>query len=210
MKIITLRIDEEEKARLERLAESGNVTLSRALREGAALYLSDVQAKVHRARGGDATFLGVRRDNAGRPVNATSAATSTELKLLGRLRAHMYDGGFQSLRRSLDQGTDPGVVLAGLGHWLDMVGKLYAADRSEIGWSWFVKDYCPGYSHEGAVAPLRRLIHSSLVADIDANIAGILDAIDAGFRRLLDDVEKLELVRRAVLPAWQVLEGEIK
>ena len=35
-------------------------------------------------------------------------------------------------------------------------------------------------------------------------------AIDAGFRRLLDDVEKLELVRRAVLPAWQVLEGEIK
>jgi hypothetical protein len=102
------------------------------------------------------------------------------------------------------------VVLAGLGHWLDVVGKLYAADRSEIGWSWFVKDYCPGYSDEGAVSPLRRLVRNSLVGDVDGNVAEILDAIDAGFRRLLDDVEKLELVRRAVLPAWQVLEGEIK
>jgi hypothetical protein len=210
MKIITLRIDEQEKARLERLAERGNVTLSRALREGAALYLSEVQAKVHRARGGDATFLGIRRDKVGRAVNATSAATSKELKLLGRLRARMYDGGLQSLRRSLDEGTDPGVVIAGLGHWLDVVGKLYADERSEIGWSWFVKDYCPGYSGEGAVSPLRRLVRNSLVGDIDGNVSGILDAIDAGFRRLLDDVERLELVRRAVLPAWQVLEGEIK
>src|SRR5205823_3964471 len=111
---------------------------------------------------------------------------------------------------SLDEGTDPGVVLAGLGHWLDVVGKLYADDRSEVGWSWFVKDYCPGYSDQGAVSPLRGLVRKSLISDSNGNVAGILDAIDAGFRRLLDDVEKLELVRRAVLPAWQVLESELK
>jgi hypothetical protein len=139
-----------------------------------------------------------------------SVATSKEFKQLGKLRSHMYDGGLQSLRRSLDVGADAGVVLAGLGHWLDIVGKLYAAERSEIGWSWFVKDYCPGYSEDGAGGELRRLVRNSLVGDTEGNLAAILDAIDAGFRRLLDDVEKLELVRRAVLPAWQVLEGEIK
>ena len=66
MKLITLRIDPEEKARLDQLAEQGNITLSRALREGAALYLSDVHGKLHRARGGEATFFGVRRDRSGR------------------------------------------------------------------------------------------------------------------------------------------------
>src|SRR5262245_39694771 len=107
MKIITLRIDEEEKARLDGLAERGNITLSRALREGAALYLSDLQAKVHRARGGDATFLDVRRDKAGRSVNESSTPTSKERRLLKGLRERMYDGGLQALRRSLDEGTDP-------------------------------------------------------------------------------------------------------
>src|SRR5262249_17033396 len=165
MKIITLRIDEEEKARLEGLAERGNITLSRALREGAALYLSDLQAKVHRARGGDATFLGVRRDKAGRPVNESSAPTGTERRLLNVLRKQLYDGGLRALRRSLDEGADPAVVVAALGHWLNLVGRMYAAEGSEIGWSWFVRDYCPGYAAEGATKPLRRLVKRSLVGD---------------------------------------------
>jgi predicted transcriptional regulator len=43
MKIITLRFDPEEKARLAELAREQNVTLSHALREGAKLYLQDLQ-----------------------------------------------------------------------------------------------------------------------------------------------------------------------
>lgn len=43
MKIMTLRITPQEKARLEALAVERNVTLSYALREGARLYLEDVR-----------------------------------------------------------------------------------------------------------------------------------------------------------------------
>jgi len=86
MKIITLRIDEEEKARLEHLAERGNITLSRALREGAALYLNEVQAKLHRTRGGDVTYYGVRRNKAGEPINAPTAPNKRERALCDSLR----------------------------------------------------------------------------------------------------------------------------
>ena len=45
MKVIALRLDPDEKARLEQLAAERHVTLSHALREGARLYLDDMSAK---------------------------------------------------------------------------------------------------------------------------------------------------------------------
>lgn len=45
MKIITLRFDPEEKARLQELAAARNITLSHALREGARLYLDEFSAR---------------------------------------------------------------------------------------------------------------------------------------------------------------------
>jgi predicted transcriptional regulator len=44
MKLICLRLDEDEKARLQELAAERNLTLSYVLREGARLYLEDRSA----------------------------------------------------------------------------------------------------------------------------------------------------------------------
>lgn len=44
MKIITLRFDPAEKAALAAKAAEQNITLSHALREGAKLYLAELQA----------------------------------------------------------------------------------------------------------------------------------------------------------------------
>src|SRR5436190_753218 len=96
MKIITLRIDEEEKARLEQLAEAGDVTLSRALREGAALYLRDLQGRMNRSRGGDATWYGVRRDKRGRPRTKGSDPTPMAAKRAAQMRAALYDRGLRA------------------------------------------------------------------------------------------------------------------
>lgn len=41
MKLMTLRMPTEEKARLEQLAKQRNVTLSHALREGVKLFLEE-------------------------------------------------------------------------------------------------------------------------------------------------------------------------
>lgn len=43
MRVVTLRMDPSEKARLEMLARQKNVTLSWALREGARLMLEDAK-----------------------------------------------------------------------------------------------------------------------------------------------------------------------
>lgn len=43
MKLVTVWFTEEEKAFLDELAEKENVTLSRALREGAQLYFNDAK-----------------------------------------------------------------------------------------------------------------------------------------------------------------------
>ena len=43
MKLIALRLDEDEKRRLEQLARDRNVTLSHALREGARIYLGELR-----------------------------------------------------------------------------------------------------------------------------------------------------------------------
>lgn len=45
MKIVAMRLDADEKARLEQLARERNITLSYAIREGLKLYLSDWTAR---------------------------------------------------------------------------------------------------------------------------------------------------------------------
>lgn len=209
MKIITLRIDEEEKARLDQLAEAGDVTLSRALREGAALYLTDLQGKLGRARGEDVTWHGIRRDATGTPKNASSQGTARQAALVETLREKMYDNGLQLIRRTWQAGGEPRVTLASLAQWLSTVGQLYIADSGEIGWSWFLRDYGGPFAGSEESAVLRRELRASVVREATVSVAAVLDALDAGFLRLLSDIESQNLVRRSVLPAWEVLEREL-
>jgi hypothetical protein len=51
MKLVTVWFTEEEKAILDELAKSENVTLSRALREGAQLYFKDAKGWIEKRRG---------------------------------------------------------------------------------------------------------------------------------------------------------------
>lgn len=51
MKLVTVWFTEEEKATLDELAQSENVTLSRALREGAQLYFKDAKDWIEERRG---------------------------------------------------------------------------------------------------------------------------------------------------------------
>jgi hypothetical protein len=205
MKLITLRIAEEEKARLEQLAQRGNVTLSRALREGAALYLADARAKVHRARGGDATFHGIRRDASGRPQGKKSPPTEIEVQRLEGMRRHLYELGFFALRESWERGCNPSVVAAAIAHWLSLVGHVYVSNGDEVGWDWFLRDYC-GYSTPESSKAVRRGIRSALIGPFELDVPLLLDTLDAGFQRFLRDATHLEPVRRAVLPTWAILE----
>ena len=209
MKIITLRIDAEEKARLDQLAEAGDVTLSRALREGAALYLTDLQGRLGRARGRDVTWLGIRRDSSGKPTNARSKPTARQTTLIETLRAKLYDDGLQLIRTAWAEGTDPRVALASLAQWLSVVSQIYASDSGEIGWSWFLRDYGGPFADSEASTVLRRALRAAILREPTVNIAAVLDAFDEGFQRFLTDVESQNLVRRAVLPAWEVLEREL-
>ena len=210
MKLITLRISEEEKARLEQLAEARNVTLSRALREGAALYLGDVRERVHRARGGQTTFLGLRRDKSGRTLDAPSAPTAGERRRVESLRATLHTRGLGAIRDAWGRGEKPGVVLAAIAHWLGFVGRVYGRSASESGWDWFLRDYCPEYADEGKRAELRREARRGLVRGTNINVGPVIEALDCGFAKFLDDVERQELVRRAVLPAWTTLEKDLR
>jgi hypothetical protein len=205
MKLITLRIDEEEKARLEQLAERGNVTLSRALREGAALFLSDAQGKVHRARGGETTFHGVRRNKSGRSQNKPTAPTTIEWARLRSLRAGLYEQGFAAIRDAWNESADPAIVLAAIAQWLSLVGYVYVSNGDEVGWDWFLRDYC-GYATADASESVRREIRGALLRPPDVDVAALLDALDAGFRRFMKDAEEQDRVRRAVLPTWHMLE----
>lgn len=209
MKIITLRIDEEEKARLEQLAEAGDVTLSRAFREGAELYLKDLQARAHRARGGDATWHGVRRDKHGRPLSKRSKPTPSAAQRVTSLRRALYERGLIAIREAWEGGTEPSIVLASLGRWLDLVGEIYVGQPNEVGWSWFLNDYCASYGQSEARMRLRREIEASLVREVDVDVSVLLSTMEGGFLRLLDDAEHQEYVRRAVLPAWAVLERRL-
>src|SRR6266566_3484763 len=125
MKLVALRIDEEQKARLEQLAEERDVTLSRAFREGAVLYLNELREKAHKARGGDVTFLGIRRDNEGRTLNKPSKPTAGERKTLEALAIAIERRGLGDIRSAWDAGTPSSVVLAALGQWLSLIGRLY-------------------------------------------------------------------------------------
>jgi hypothetical protein len=209
MKLIALRIDEEEKSRLEQLAEERDVTLSRALREGAALYLSDLRMKSHRAKGGDATFLGIRRDTNGRNLNKPTRPTKGELERLGRMRGALGEDGLDRIGAAWATGTDAPVALAAVAQWLSLVGGLYVGNETEVGWQWFLRDYCPQYAEPAAAEQLCRQVKGSLISEPDVNVAALLDALDYGLQRLLDDCEHQELVRRSVLPSWSVMETEL-
>ena len=208
MKLIALRIDEEEKARLEQLAEERNVTLSRALREGAALYLSDRRARAHRAKGGESTFLGIRRDAQGRVLNKPSKPTAGELAAVHSLRAALQYTGLASIRVAWDRGTEPGVVLGALGQWLSLVGRVYVSNPSDVGWSWFIKDYCAPDMDADAIATLCRQVGSGLFTVPAIDLAVLLDTMNVGLERFLEDAEHQESVRREVLPVWRVMEHE--
>ena len=162
MKIITLRIGEEEKARLEQLAEAGDVTLSRAFREGAALYLNGFQERRHRARGGEATLHGVRRDKEGRPLTKRTEPARVAARRAARLRAALYDDGLMTIREAWELGAKPAVVLSALLHWLDLVGEVYASQPGEIGRSWFIRDYCREYTDRDARMELLRDMNGAL------------------------------------------------
>jgi hypothetical protein len=203
MKLVALRIDEEQKARLEQLAEERDVTLSRAFREGALLYLSELREKAHQARGRDVTFLGVRRDEGGRTLNKPSKPTMGELKRVDELGTAMRQGLGQ-IRAAWDAGASAAVVLAALGQWLSLVGGIYVSNPGEVGWDWFLRDYCPGYETPEASEDLRRVIRSALVSEPNIDLRIVLDSVSAGSARLLQDAETQDLVRRAVLPAWVV------
>jgi hypothetical protein len=210
MKIISLRIGEEEKVRLEQLAEAGDITLSRALREGAALYLKEFQGKLHTARGGNVTYWDIRRDKQGRPLSKRSEPTRGELRRVRTLRAALYGRGFLSVREAWESGAAPTIVLASLASWLDLVGEVYVGQGNYIGWDWFLRDYCEGYEEPGAREEVRRELEGSLMRGATRlNMQTALGSIEAGFLRLLDDAENQELVRRAVLPRWEVLERRL-
>jgi hypothetical protein len=208
MKIVTLRIAEEEKARLEQLAEDGDVTLSRAFREGAKLYLRDAQQRVHKARGGEATWHGIRRDKRGRALSARTDPTPLAARRASRMRAGL-ERGLAAIRDAWDSGTKPAVVLSSVGQWLDLVGEIYVGQPNEIGWSWFLADYCPGYEQSGARESLQRELEGSLAFGTTLNVPAVLAALESGLRRLVDDAEHQELVRRAVLPAWEIVERRL-
>jgi hypothetical protein len=210
MKIITLRIDEEEKARLEQLAEAGDITLSRALREGAALYLRELQGRAHRARGGEATWYGIQRDKQGRARTKRTDPTPTAEKRAARMRAALYDRAFLRIREAWEGGAKPAVVLSALAQWLDLVGQVYVGQSNDIGWSWFLRDYCPGYDEPDVRDALRRELEGSLAYGATVNVPAVLDAMESGFLRLADDAAHQEDVRRAVLPAWEVLERRLQ
>jgi Ribbon-helix-helix protein, copG family len=205
MKLITLRISEEEKARLDQLAEAGDVTVSRALREGALLYLTEARGRLHQVLGGDTTFHGVRRDKLGRTLTEASEPTRNEREVVQVMRGELQDRALGAIREAWDTGADPRVVLAALGHWLDLVGEVYVASSDETGWAWFLRDYCSGYAEPSSRDALKAEIRGALLREPSVDVRGLLDSLDAGMTRLLRDAERQFLVRRAVLATWKVL-----
>jgi hypothetical protein len=209
MKLITLRIAEEEKARLELLAERGDVTLSRALREGAALYLRDLQGRVHRVRGGDTTFLGLRRGTDGVPLSQPTEASEAELQLIGTLRERLLDAGLGSLIDSHAAGAPPRVVVAALGQWLSLLGEIYVGHPADVGWTWFLRDYWSDRSETDVAQLVEAIPRAAAGVDPVVQVEDVLHSLADAFERFTSDVEQQELVRRSVLPAWQVVAGRL-
>ena len=210
MKLVALRIDEEQKARLEQLAEEREAHVWGAFREGALLYLNELREKAHKARGGDATFLGIRRDSEGRTLNKASKPTAGERKTLQELAEAVDGRGLGGIREAWSAGTPSSVVLAALGQWLSLIGRLYVSNAGEVGWDWFLRDYCPGYETPEASERLRRVIRSAPVSRADIDVRTVLDSLRAGCARLLHDAETQDAVRRSILPIWVVFEREAR
>jgi hypothetical protein len=55
-----------------------------------------------------------------------------------------------------------------------------------------------------------RELEGSLIRGTTLNVASVLGAVEAGFERLMDDAEHQEYVRRAVLPAWEILQRQVQ
>jgi hypothetical protein len=209
MKLITLRIDEEEKVRLEQLAEANNVTLSRVLREGARLWFGDVRERVHRAKGMPATQLGVRRRKDGAALDKAVPPTPAQAERIARFRKALYDRGIASLREATTTDAPPAVLLAGAAEWLRLVSQVYAGHESSKVWDWFVGDYCRPFAEPERFEQLRRDLTVGLVSGVTLNPRVVVEALDEAFLWLLDDLEAHEVVRLGVLPRWQVLEEEL-
>jgi hypothetical protein len=207
MKLFALRLDPDEKAFLEQAAEERKVTVSYALREGAKLYLRDVQEKVHRAKGEPASYLGVRRKADGKVIQPTSQPTAGESRRINTADDALV-AGLRSLREGFEAGAAPTLVLAAIGHWLDLVSRLYAGEAADWAWHWWLTDYCPGYADEAAADKLRREIRRSLIEGTSLNVASVLEAIEGGYATFIDELRTQELVRRTVLPRWDVYVAE--
>jgi hypothetical protein len=148
----------------------------------------------------------VRRDKAGRTLTPSSEPTKGELATVRSLRRGLQGHAFGAIRDAWDRAADPAVVLAAVGQWLDLVGQVYVASPDEIGWSWFLRDYCPGYEHVAARDALREQIRTSLFREPEIDVTSLLHALDGGMTRLLRDAERQYLVRRVILAQWKVLD----
>src|SRR5689334_20793010 len=124
MKLVTVWFTEEEKAFLDELAKTEDVTLSKALREGAQLYFEDAATKLgmaewleaRRGEGGEARPAerrrvrdGCRRRAAsmrqrGLGVRAVEVGRSAELQAARRSAAVPLDGGGGHPRGALSRG----------------------------------------------------------------------------------------------------------
>ena len=153
MKLIALRMDEEEKARLEHLASERDVSLSMALREGARLYLGDVKVNLHRRKGEPVTWHGVRRRKDGTSIDEPKPATSRQAAQIRALEKALLERGLGSIRRSWDGGASPAVIVAAIAQWLRVVGRIYAEEPTR--WDLMLVDYCNGFDID-AVPDLRR------------------------------------------------------
>ena len=125
------------------------------------------------------------------------------------MREALYDRAFSAIREAWEKGGKPSVVLAAVGQWLSLVGEVYVSHPGETGWDLFLRDYCSEYSDAAASEALRTEIRGALIQGTRLNVASVLASLETGLVRLLDDAEHQELVRRAVLPAWTVLERRL-
>jgi hypothetical protein len=201
MKLIALRMDEEEKARLEHLASERDVSLSVALREGARLYLGDVKVNLHRRKGEPVTWHGVRRRKDGTSVDEPKPATSRQVAQIRALEKALVERGLGSIRRSWDAGASPAVIVAAIGQWLRVIGQMYTQEPTR--WDLMLVDYVEGFDVE-AVPDLRRDFEHALTDGVVVNPGELLDTLEAATKRLVQDLYDHEEVRRSVLISWGV------
>jgi len=67
----------------------------------------------------------------------------------------LYERGLLSIQEASEAGLKPALVLSAVGRWLELVVQVYADQPNEIGWSWFLNDYCPDYADAEARGELQ-------------------------------------------------------